>query len=139
MDDWIILAKSKEYLHKILSVMNNVLRELKLDLASSKSYKGQVIHGFNFLGFYFCSNFYNTPSINGTLAFLAKLFQKNVRYDALNYFVAWRAWVKGCLLYKPKIYYKQILIWLSLLKIGVLEISLIFCAYMIDLSMKVFI
>jgi hypothetical protein len=52
-DDWLVLAKSKSALRKVVRITHKVVNALKLQLHPTKTYIGKISHGFNFLGYYF--------------------------------------------------------------------------------------
>jgi hypothetical protein len=52
MDDWVVFTKSKTALRKVIKQTHNILNTLKLQLHPTKTYIGNISHGFNFLGYY---------------------------------------------------------------------------------------
>jgi hypothetical protein len=52
MDDWVVLAKSKTALRKVIKRTHQVVESLKLKLHPLKTYIGKIRHGFNFLAYY---------------------------------------------------------------------------------------
>ncbi len=53
MDDWVVFAKSKTALRKVVRRTHKIIAELKLHLHSSKTYIGKISQGFTFLAYYF--------------------------------------------------------------------------------------
>lgn len=53
MDDWVILARTKWQVHRLVKKMQQVLHELKLKLSKEKTYIGRIGRGFVFLGYCF--------------------------------------------------------------------------------------
>jgi RNA-directed DNA polymerase len=53
MDDWVILAPTRWKLRAAVKVVNQTLRELKLEKHQDKTFIGRISRGFDFLGFTF--------------------------------------------------------------------------------------
>ncbi len=51
IDDWVILITTQWKLRKSVKIVNQVLKKLKLEKYSDKTYMGKIEKGFNFLGY----------------------------------------------------------------------------------------
>ena len=53
MDDWVIMAKNRWMLRRVVKRVNRILSELKLKKADDKTFIGKIERGFDFLGYHF--------------------------------------------------------------------------------------
>ena len=51
MDDWLVLAKTRWQLRRIVKAMHQVMKKLKFKLVMDKIYIGRIHKGFDFLGY----------------------------------------------------------------------------------------
>merc|ERR1711990_808458 len=56
MDDWVILAKTRCQVRKVVRLMHQVMAKLQFKLAVAKTYIGKVSKGFEFLGYWIGSS-----------------------------------------------------------------------------------
>jgi len=53
MDDWVILARTRWALHRVVQQVNTILDNLKLEKHPDKTFIGRIDRGFDFLGYRF--------------------------------------------------------------------------------------
>ena len=53
MDDWVVLAKTRNHLRKAVKTAEKVLAQLKLKTHPDKTFIGRISKGFEFLGYLF--------------------------------------------------------------------------------------
>jgi hypothetical protein len=53
MDDWIVLAKTRWQLRKVIKITEQILEDLKLKKHPEKTFIGRIEKGFEFLGYLF--------------------------------------------------------------------------------------
>jgi hypothetical protein len=53
MDDWVILAKTRWALRRVVQQVNTILDNLKLEKHPDKTFIGRIDRGFDFLGYRF--------------------------------------------------------------------------------------
>ena len=53
MDDWVILAKTRWALRRVVQQVNTILDHLKLEKHPDKTFIGRIDRGFDFLGYRF--------------------------------------------------------------------------------------
>jgi hypothetical protein len=53
MDDWVIMAKNRWMLRRVVKRVNGILSGLKLKKADDKTFIGKIERGFDFLGYHF--------------------------------------------------------------------------------------
>ena len=56
MDDWVILAKTRWALRRVVQQVNTILDHLKLEKHPDKTFIGRIDRGFDFLGYRFVAD-----------------------------------------------------------------------------------
>ena len=62
VDDWIVLAKTRNHLRKAIKTAEQVLSRLKLEKHPDKTFIGWITKGFDFLGYMWRPDFINRVS-----------------------------------------------------------------------------
>ena len=101
MDDWVILAPTRWSLRRAAVIVNEMLRELRVEQHPDKTFVGWIRRGFTFLGYWITEKGVTGVAPATWIAFqerVARLYEQNappekVRRSVELYVRRWRRWV----------------------------------------------
>lgn len=97
MDDWLVLAKTRWQLRRIVKEMYRVMKELKFRLAMDKTYIGKIHKGFDFLGYRFGSQGVvglAAKTIRNFLEKTARLYEQSATDHRISCYInKWCGWL----------------------------------------------
>jgi len=100
MDDWVILAPTRWSLRRAIVVVNETLRELRVEQHPDKTFIGRIERGFTFLGYWITEKGVTGVAPSTWEAFqgrVARLYEQNapledIRRDVEQYVRRWKRW-----------------------------------------------
>ncbi|MDM8515807.1 reverse transcriptase/maturase family protein [Desulfobacterales bacterium HSG16] len=98
MDDWVVIAPSRWKLRKVVSVVNQVLSVLKVEIHPDKTYIGRVEKGFSFLGYFLKPGLLtaSTETLKKHAERIARLYEQGADEIRIGqYALYWYSWLKG--------------------------------------------
>ena len=101
MDDWVILAPTRWRLRRAVAVVNQTLRELRVEQHPDKTFVGRIERGFTFLGYWITEEGVTGVAPATWDAFqerVARLYEQNapleeIRQGVEQYVRRWERWV----------------------------------------------
>ena len=96
MDDWVIKAPTRWKLRKAVKVVNQILKELKVEKHLNKTYIGKKQKGFTFLGYFMTPKKIepDKETLQRHLVKLNRLYEQGGT-AAGEYQKRWLSWFKG--------------------------------------------
>lgn len=103
MDDWVVLAPTRWALRRAIVVINETLRELRVEQHPDKTSIGRIERGFTFLGYWITDKGVAGVAPSAVQNFeerKARLYEQNARPEVIRervelYVRRWRQWVLG--------------------------------------------
>ncbi len=103
MDDWVILAPTRWSLRRAVRIVNETLRELRVEQHRDKTFKGWIKWGFTFLGYWISEKGVAGVAPSTWNAFqerVARLYEQNAPLEVIRrrverYVRRWRRWPLG--------------------------------------------
>jgi RNA-directed DNA polymerase len=103
MDDWVILAPTRWSLRRAVRMVNETLRELRVEQHPDKMFIGRIERGFTFLGYWITEKGVTgvAPSAwEGFLERVARLYEQNAPQEETlrrigQYVRRWKQWVRS--------------------------------------------
>jgi hypothetical protein len=103
MDDWVILAPTRWSLRRAVRMVNQTLRELRVEQHPNKTFIRRIERGFTFLGYWITKQGVTgvAPSAwNGFRERVARLYEQNAPLEVIRrgvelYVRRWMRWVLG--------------------------------------------
>ena len=101
MDDWVILAKTRWALRRVVQQVNTILDNLKLEKHPDKTFIGRIDRGFDFLGYRFVAEGLRL-AVQTKQRFVeraTRLYEQGAAASRIGEYVRhWLTWVRsGCL------------------------------------------
>jgi len=101
MDDWVILAPTRWSLRRAIVVVNETLRELRVEQHPDETFIGRIERGFTFLGYWITAKGVTGVAPSTWEAFqerVARLYEQNapledIRRGVEQYVRRWKQWV----------------------------------------------
>ena len=87
MDDWVILAPTRWSLRRAVRMVNETLRELRVEQHPDKTFIGRIERGFTFLGYWITKRGVTGAAPSAWKAFrkrVARLYEQNVPLEAIR-------------------------------------------------------
>ena len=105
MDDWVVLAKTKNNLRNAVKTAYKILAKLKLKMHPDKTFIGRIAKGFNFLGFLFKPEGLQVcnEAIHRAITKSLQLYEQGASKKRIEeYWQRWQRWAKSVLYPKQK-------------------------------------
>ena len=103
MDDWVILAKTRWALRRVVQQVNTILDHLKLEKHPDKTFIGRIDRGFDFLGYRFVAEGLRlaAQTKQRLVERATRLYEQGAAASRIGEYVRhWLTWVRsGCLEY----------------------------------------
>jgi len=107
MDDWVVLAKTRNHLRKAVKTAEKILTQLQLNIHPDKTFIGCITKGFEFLGYLFKPEGLqiSLKTIHRCYVKLIQLYEQGAsRIRIEQYWQKWQRWVvsglNDCIRYK---------------------------------------
>ena len=101
MDDWVILAKTRWALRRVVQQVNTILDNLKLEKHPDKTFIGRIDRGFDFLGYRFVAEGLRLAAQTKQrfVERATRLYEQGAAASRIGEYVRhWLTWVRsGCL------------------------------------------
>jgi RNA-directed DNA polymerase len=96
MDDWVVLAKTRNHLRKAIKTTEKILTKLELKKHPDKTFIGRIKKGFDFLGFRLSIKGLrvSNKTLERCKAKIDQLYEQGANANRIGTY--WRHWLKWC-------------------------------------------